>query len=459
MVQSSTLALLAGIAYLLGSLVVFKVAHSKSRFSYILVYSELFHIVGLGVGSIALAIGEGAQNEIYHSFINANGPIDNLTFVHIIAYSIGMVVGVLAYRPGLNCVSPIPNLRKSDFVQLKSFWLVVIFGIGVLFVYAYVVGLEVVLTTAGKSRSNQVDELADASEFLFLKNLARVGIFSVVFVPLIVSKINNGKEIFALFFYGILLYVLTGARAALIDTVFFGFIIYLALGSLSIQKIIYLCIFGFFALLLVLFGKGLGDQVFSSYFEGGAASYDGGDATLSAFLEQFVTLIFSIDAGVKNFIENGPFVSKALLLSPLGVMPGWLFSATGMEWLNWQAVAPSDNIVCLNTSAFPSALPCTAPPYYPGVAAYIGPVSMGFVFAFFKFYIIAAIAHSWHRAQGRPGVLWRPLLAYCVFSRFTLLIPNVLGFLSFWGVVFLGVLFLRKILFGLSVRAALFGHP
>ena len=453
-VRSSELALLAGVVYLIGTFFVFRIAHRRSRFSFVLIYSELFYIVGIGVGAIALSLDEGAQGDIYQSFLLANGPVDNLTFVHIIVYTAGMVLGMAMYKPVKPFFFERGRFRPSALVsglRLNFFWWLILLGIGFLVLYVIVVGPIAALTTAGKARSNQVEELADATEFLFLKNLARIGVFSIVFVPLIMEQKKTLKEFAGIVFYGFLLYLLTGARAALVDTIFLSFMIYLARGGVGYKTLGYICGFMVFGLGVVFYGKGFGDQIFSAYFEGGAAQYEGGGTSLSSFLGQFVTLIFSVDAGVKSFYENGPVISKALMLSPFGVMPGWLYSAIGFDWLNWQNVLPSENIVCLNTSAFPLALPCTAPPYYTGVAAYVGPVWMGFLFGFFRFYIFSAISYSWHKLQSRPNLLWQPLLAFSFFARFTLLIPNVIGFLVFWGAILFGVVWFRRVFYGRSV--------
>lgn len=453
-VRSSELALLAGVLYLVGTFFVFRIAHQRSRFSFVLIYSELFYIVGIGVGAIALSLDEGVQGDIYQSFLLANGPVDNVTFVHIIVYTIGMVLGMAVYKPaavrGVHGNSFRPKFRNY-FSGLSVYWWLLILGVGFLAVYVAMVGPLVAFTTAGKARSSQVEELVDSAEFLFLKNLAKVGVFSIVFVPLIMEQKSKTKEFLGLLFYGVALYVLNGARASLVDTVFLGFMIYLARRGVDFRKSGYFVLFSVLAFSIVFYGKGLGDEVFSAYFEGRAAEHDSGGVTLSSFLGQFVTLIFSVDAGVKSFYENGPVFSKALMLSPFGVMPGWLYSAVGFDWLNWQNVAPNENIVCLNTSAFPLALPCTAPPYYTGVAAYVGPVWMGFLFGFFRFYIFSAISYSWHKLQNRPDLLWKPLLAFSFFARFTLLIPNVIGFLVFWGVILIGVVWVRRFFYKRSV--------
>ncbi len=453
-VRSSELALLAGVVYLAGTFLVFRIAHQRSRFSFVLIYSELFYIIGIGVGAIALSLDEGVQGDIYQSFLLANGPLDNLTFVHIIVYTVGMVFGMAAYKPkylfGVHGISLRLDFRRY-FSGLSVYWWLLILGVGFLAIYVAVVGPLVAFTTAGKARSNQVEELVDSAEFLFLKNLAKVGVFSIIFIPLVLEKKNKTKEFFALLFYGVALYVLNGARASLIDTIFLGFMIYIARRGVSFRMYGYIILFSLLAIYIIFYGKGLGDEVFSAYFEGTSAEHNSGGATLSSFLGQFVTLIFSVDAGIKSFYENGPIFSKALMLSPFGVMPGWLYSAVGFDWLNWQSVAPNENIVCLNTAAFPLALPCTAPPYYTGVAAYVGPVWMGFLFGFFRFYIFSAISYSWHMLRDRPDLLWRPLLAFSFFSRFTLLIPNVIGFLVFWGVILIGVVWARKIIYRRSV--------
>lgn len=445
-IQNKTLAFIAGIVYLIGTLYVFFVAHKRGKFSFILIIYEYFFIVGLGISAIFLAFGYGANTDFYRSYILSNRSISDLTFWHLIFYSLGMVFGMAAYVPKDASNKSLTKPLKISSIDCLLYYKTLI-GLGILFllIYVFLAGPQVAFTTSATARAGDREGLEELSSFLFFKNIAQIGGLSLIFFPLVLVQKKNLFNIIFLLIYGLLLYSLTGARAAISDTIFFALVIYMSLTKFDFRKTILLTIFISAGLFFVMYGKGLGDDVFSVLF-GQKNSVELRDNDIELFIGQFNNLIFSIDAGIKNFDNEGPFISKAILLAPLGFMPSWLFDNLGLQALSWQHLESKDNIVCLNTMAFPLAFPCTVPPYYVGVAAYLGSVVFGFVFGFVKFYFISMISIMWKRYRFYPELLWKPLILFILLERLTLFIPNVIGLFSFIAIIVLTFLYCQKLL-------------
>jgi hypothetical protein len=453
-VESPLLALFSGLLYLLCSLLVFARTR-KSSFFYLLAYSEYFYIVGIGFGAIFFGLGLDLDNKIYETYILQNGLISDYTFYHIIFFSIGMFSGTFIDK----IVGMQISIGKVAEDSIKSnnnqvFWYrgLIFLGLIFLFIYMSLVGPVTALVTAATARAGSDEGLEGASGYLFLKNIAQIGIISIIFFPVIIDKKRFKFDVFLICFYGILLYVLTGARAAILDTIIISVLIWFSRARIGVaKKALWFFALISLGLLFTLYGKGLSDSLFAAGFGGGDVVSEEIENFYGKIIGQFIHLIYSIDAGVKYFFENGPTISKALLLSPLGVFPGWLYSYLNLEALSWQQVDLSDNIVCLNTFSYPDAEPCTMPPYYSGVSAYFGPIIFGFLFGFAKFYIYQRISRLWYQLRLQPAKLWLPLLYFIVFSKLSLLIPNVIGLFSFFTLFAIGLYACRNLLNKLSI--------
>lgn len=449
-VQSEILAFMAGFIYLACTLFVFYVAHKRAKFSFILFVYEYFFIIGLGFGSIALAFGYGATDDFFDEYIFSNGPIRDFAFWHLISYAVGMALGMATYKPSSFNRQFFNQVEAgSVLTDLFSYRAFLFMGIGFLLIYVSIAGPQVAFTSAASARAGSTEGLESVSSFVFFKNIAQIGTLSLIFFPAILCQKSKGFNIGLLFIYGILLYFLTGARAAISDTIMFALVIYISRNKLGFRQLVFVFACSIFGLLFTLYGKGLGDDLFSLIFDV-SSNIVLRDSSFELFLGQFSHLIFSIDAGIINFEKDGPYISKAILLAPLGFMPGWLFNDLGLEGLSWQNVDFVDNIVCLNTMAYPLAYPCTIPPYFVGVAAYIWPVVFGFVFGFAKFYAISIFSVAWKEYKSHPNLLWKPLLAIVLLERLTLFIPNVIGLFSFIGILVLILYYLRKFIVGVK---------
>lgn len=453
LVESPLLALFSGSLYLLCSLLIF-IRVRRSGFSYLLAYSEWFYIVGLGFGSIFLALGVNSDNKIYEEYILQNGLIGDSTFYHIIFFSFGMFFGAFIDKmTGIkidseNSTKFVSDLNGNQVFLYRGF---IFLGLSFLVIYMFLVGPVTALTTAAAARGASTEGLEGASGYLFLKNLAQIGGFSIVFFPFLIDQKKFKFDVFIICFYGIFLYLMTGARAAILDTLIFSMLIWLSRKRLGVAaKTFWICCFVFFGLLFILYGKGLSDSLFVAGFEGADVVSNEVESIFGKFIEQFIHLVYSIDAGVKYFFENGVTISKALLLAPLGIFPGWLYSYLDLEALSWQHVDWVDNLVCLNTFSYPAAEPCTMPPYYSGVSAYLGPITFGFIFGFVKFFIYQKISNLWHRLRFRSEMLWLPILWFILVTRLSALIPNVIGLFSFFALIFAGFYFFRYLLVKLS---------
>lgn len=441
-VESPLLALFSGLLYLFCSFLVL-IRARRSGFIYLMVYSEWFYIVGIGFGSVFLALGVNSDHEIYEGYISQGGLIGDYAFYHIIFFSVGMFCGAFIDKmTGIKRFyeSPTKYENNSNNSQVFLYRGIIFLGLVFLLIYTFLVGPVTALSTAAGARGGSTEGLEDASGYFFLKNIAQIGGLSIIFFPFIIDQKGFKFDIFLICFFGIFLYLITGARAAILDTLILSMLIWFSRKRLRVaEKVLWICSLAFFGLLFTLYGKGLSDYFF-------AASFDGADIAsneivnfFGKFFGQFVHLIYSIDAGVKYFFENGSTISKALLLAPLGIFPGWLYSYLDLQALSWQHVDSVDNIVCLNTFSYPGAEPCTMPPYYSGVSAYLGPIAFGFVFGFVKFFIYQKISDLWHRLRFQSEKLWLPLLYFILVARLSVLIPNVIGLFSFFALI--GVVF------------------
>ena len=162
------------------------------------------------------------------------------------------------------------------------------------------------------------------------------------------------------------------------------------------------------------------------------------------FFGQFGHLVYSIDAGVRNFLMHGPVVSNDILLSPLGFLPSFVYSAVGLDFLSYQLVADDQRLSCINDYYFLNADGCTIPPYLTGASAYFLPVLGGFISGFIKFFFYSIIELSWIRVRSSPEQIWVPLFLLLLVNRLFLLIPNSISFAVFVSIVLLFVLKLRK---------------
>lgn len=437
-VESPLLALFSGLLYLLCSVFIF-IRARRNGFLYLLAYSEWSYIVGIGFGSIFLALGVNSDNKIYDGYILQNGLIGDYAFYHIIFFSIGMFFGAFFDKLiGVKIFDESSIESKINFSGNQVFlyrWFIFL-GLSFLFIYMYLVGPITALITAAAARGGSTEGLEDASGYLFLKNIAQIGILSIVFFPFLIDQKKFKFDIFLICFYGIFLYIMTGARAAILDTVILSVLIWFSRKSLGISEMaLWFFALVSFGLLFTLYGKGLSDSLFSADFNGGDVVNGEFENPFGKIIGQFIHLIYSIDAGAKYFLENGPTISKAVLLAPFGIFPGWLYSYLDLQALSWQHVDLGDNIVCLNTFSYPDAEPCTMPPYYSGVSAYLGPIVFGFVFGFVKFFVYQNIANLWYGLRLQSAKLWFPLLCFVLFSHLSLLIPNVIGLFSFFALI------------------------
>lgn len=430
--NSPALGLAAGFIYLFCLGLVFLIVHRRSKFSFVLLYSEYFYAIGIGFGAILLALNVLPTNDFYAAYLQNRGLIGDWAFIHIIFYSIGMLVGVQFIRRPPKIKLRVFKFSPSPSSQIFIYRILISAGLAFLLIYIAIVGPDLAFTTAAKARAGMASELDIFSHYVFLKNAAQIGTLSIVFFPVILSQAKKNVDVFMLVFYGLALYSLTGARAAIFDTVFLAMLISLSRSKINFKKVLWLSLALLFGVLFTFYGKGLGDQIFTFLVDGRAIEIYT-DSSFSDFMNQFIHLIYSIDSGVKEFLESGPFISEAIMLSPLGFMPSWIFSSLGLDFLNWKDVGWQNDIVCLNTMSFPLATGCTIPPYFLGAAAYMGPVLFGFIFGFIRFYVISAASFAWHKHGDHPNKLWIALLMYVAFTRVSLFIPNVIGMFSFFS--------------------------
>lgn len=429
--------------------VIFVSSLRRSSFGWLIISVEYFNVLGLGVFPLLLSVNAIDMPQSAIDYESRNGELTVATFVHIFLFGLGALFGYFGARPFARKAS----LRIMSFAannKLDNYsWFYIVSGLSILFsgLYFGAVGFEIAIVTASSARGNDFSGLVGFEQYQFLKTLAMIGLFSMVFVPYIIldrRRIKSTFLIVALFTFPI--YILTVARGVFVDTFVLFAVFYICFGRSRCGSIILLVVISSLMIFVFLFGK-IFVGVLSVYlFGGGGFELAAKDESASAmFFGHFGHLIYSIDAGIRNFFAHGPVLSPDILLSPLGFLPSFVFSAFGMDALSYQIVSDNVRLSCINADYFSAESPCSFPPYYTGTSAYLFPVVGGLLFGVVKFWIYSVIEISWMRLMNRPQLLWFPVFLFFIATRLMLFIPNTISFAFFMMISLLLTLNVKKI--------------
>lgn len=148
----------------------------------------------------------------------------------------------------------------------------------------------------------------------------------------------------------------------------------------------------------------------------------------------FSHLYYSIDAGVRNFVENGPVIYKDILVSPFGIVPSSILSDLGLSSMSYQFATPAETFSCVNTALLSNDSGCFVPPYFTGVSAYLLPIVGGFFFGFLRFYIYGLISSSWGvlEASGKERDIPVILVVFYFAEQLMLFIPATISMVVFY---------------------------
>jgi hypothetical protein len=447
----------AGLAFSITIAIVFLSSVRRSSFGWLIIFFEYFYVLGLGVYPLALALGAIDVPSVYADFESRNGQVLPETYAHISFYASGALVGYFGSR--------LLRRRASNWIisfagsnRINSYtWFYAVSGLSILFsgLYFGVVGFKNSLVNASFARSGDFTGLAGFEQYQFLKTLAMIGPFSMVFAPYIVIEGKRLKSSFCIIaIFAVSIYALTVARVVFFDTFVFFSMLLIVLGRSKVVGIILATTVSLFMILVLLFGKVFVGVLSAYLFADADFVFAAKSESISGyFFAHFAHLVYSIDAGIRNFQSNGPVIADDVLLSPLGFVPSFLYSAVGLDSLSYHLVDQSRWSSCINTTYFFTGGECSIPPYFTGVSAYVLPLVGGLLFGSLRFLVYGIIEGAWIKMRKNPELLWFPVVLLFVANQLMLFIPVTIAFAVFISMVLFASLFVRRLLIRALQRA------
>ena len=236
-------------------------------------------------------------------------------------------------------------------------------------------------------------------------------------------------------------YLISVSRFALLQGIFLpmGFyIIYKLRGGLAskVLAIFIVLISGVVAFSVFLYGKFILYQIAAYLYYGEPLDLNVGGAQ-GADIGAFSHLYYSINAGIENFFDSGPFVARDIILSIFGVVPGAFFQAIGLEGLSYQLLGSENVFSCINTQLIAGNEGCFIPPYFTGVSAYFFPIVGGFAFGFCRYATYAAVVKIWDQLAtiGEDRFIPVLLVLFYFTEQAMLFIPATISMVVFMGII------------------------
>jgi len=446
-VEHSLGAISSGLFYLSCSLIIIISAFKRLKFSYLLIFFEYFYILGFGIFPVLVGFGIVGLPNSALSYETVNGSILPLTYFHVISYSMGMLVGWGSFRNLANQIGVrVAGVGSRNVINNSvCFYSISIFSVIVGLIYFSLTGFQSAITNASAIRGGDFSSFSGYEQYQFLKTVSQIGLIGIIFVPyFIINKSNSATRVFLILtLIAGINYLLTAARVVFFDTVGFFMILILIykrfnLGTAFLGTGILIIL-----LAAVFFGKVAGAVI--GLYLGGQELYFGTlpDNISNFFFGHFSHLIYSVDAGIRNFQSFGPLISIDILLSPLGFIPTFVLTSVGLDWLNYKIVSPDMQLCCINSEYFNTESPCSIPPYFVGVSAYIFPVIGGFIFGLIKFFFYSVIEQALLQLKSKPEFLWFPLLLVIIGNKLILFIPATISFAVFLLVILYCILAIK----------------
>ena len=412
-------------------------AIKRSAFGWLLLLTEYFYLLGLGVYPILLGFGVIDAPEKFSNYLSNNDGFSVVTFFHIALYGAGALSGYYLARPFANKISR-SIIKFSVINKVDNYmWFYCISGVSIFFsfLYFYFVGFETALMNASAARGGDFSGLEGFEQYSFLKRLAMVGMCSIIFVPYIIM---DNRRIFTsfliVFIVAVLIYFETVSRVIILDLIGVYLILYFSLKKYNWRVALFIVPVTAFLGFVFLYGKSFVPVVSQNLFlgESNVLTRHGDEELFSYFIAHFSHLFYSVDAGAKSFFLFGPIIPNDILLSPLAVVPSFVFSWVGLESLSYHSLENVDKLSCINTSnIILGSNKCTIPPYFPGAVAYFFPMAGALFFGFFRFLVYAIIETSWVKLRSMPELIWFPYFLFLVSAQLMLFIPSAISFAVF----------------------------
>lgn len=429
---SGYLAITVSMAYLLFGFI------KRSEFGIVVAYTEMFIFFGaflypvLFYSNIVQPAEEGSR------FLATTGEPGAATFLHMICYLVGALIGTIVagkYAQHDSIPSALARARKLVKNEKIFFKGTLLIGIGFLSLYLGLLGWDNAIANAILMRGGDFENIQSGDrQYLFLKSLAFTFTFVVCFMPAILRSDLSKSYVLLYVVFVTMLYVVSVSRMVVLLNLIVPVFFYLRFKCRSTSIFIVTMIFITPVVGLFLFyGKPLGFMLFKLINDGELISiepYLSEYGLVSAFFGNFEFVWYSIEAGMRNFFETGaPFVPYDLILSSLGFVPSRVLEYWGLSFLDYRFSQPL--MACVNTSYF--GLDCTVPPRELGLAAYLWPFSGAFIFGLVKFYVFRTQERSFiYIASFDYSKTWYPILVVVLLGMFFTFIPVVTSQFSFF---------------------------
>lgn len=427
----------AASAYLCASILLMLVIASsirRSEFGILLAGSEGFYLVSVGLYPLLFNLGLVPTSNLIAGFISAAGLPGADAATHILFYSLGSACGYFMlsrYKMKLAAKWMIVPVRLS-LKPRRVILFFLILGLAISAVYFEIIGFTNAISNTLLMRSGNFDALGENAQYVFLKRLASLGILSACFVPALIRNREMSPILILLFvIFAIVHYINSAGRIIILDLIVVPVCFYLYLRR-SFVSIALVSIVGVWLIpATILYGKHFVGYV-SAIWMGESPElirFGESDSDLQATLSNFSTTWFSVDAGLRHWWANGPFIAQDTLLAFIGVVPSSVFEAFGLGHLSYHNA--EIRMPCVNSQEF-SGAGCSIPPYFPGYSAYILPYLGGFAFGFFRYAIFSILEKMWLFAkQSSYDLTWFPYLLFIVVWNLLLLVPATISFAVF----------------------------
>lgn len=407
---------------------------------------EYFYFFGLAVFPILLAFDVVSIPNSFSRYSSLDD-ISILTPLHLLIYSLGMVLGVTSKHIIKLSANRLIIFSKTMYVKPELlFYVLVCMAIGSFLFFIFSFGFNDFISTSSLRRSGSLEN-SSISGVAFLTRFMILGLFVVAIYPYFV--INNKKIInVTVFIYivGVCAYLSTVSRYALFQTFVLTAMIYFVYNKKYIIAKLYFILILLVGVIVLFFGKSIVFYVnmLTSGQDIELITETGG---FDKFILNFSHLYFSIDAGIYSFFNSGPVFPKDVLLSPLAVVPSSFFEFIGLESLSYQFVDRGLRSSCMNSSNLGVNGGCFIPPYFTGVSAYLFPLVGAFFFGFVRFAIFASVADAYTQLQeGGSRYIHILLIAFMSLEQIMLFIPSTISLVFFlWLIIILFVWFKRLI--------------
>ena len=428
----------ASFFYLIIMSAIFLKIYKSSKFWPVFLSIEYFYFFGLGIYPILLSL-DLVNIPLRYAKYNTSDTLSVMTFFHIILYAVGAGTGFF-FSPRLTVAGSnrlVILSRKLKINPFKLFYLMAFIAIAAAVAYLYFVGVERAIVGASSSRGGDFSDLAGVEGYSFLKRFTILGLYAVAFFPFIVASDTKVKSSFLILFsIGILGYITTVSRFALFESILVPLLIYFSYKFKPNTKGMLFLLFVFsFAYSVLFYGKEF-VQVFSNYYFLNKDFELPDSSEKVAFFDGFSHLLFSIDAGILNFLRNGPFIATDIWLSLVGFLPSGVFTFFKIPELSYQLVTDEFKTLCVNTKIIDgSGDECYIPPYFTGMSAYVMPLAGGFFFGYIRFYIYSVIHRCWVVLKGNEYHLITPYFFLLLSCQFMLFIPATISLAVFFCIM------------------------